>query len=51
MLLCLPLSLGFGVAGLVYDRRKFYALAALLILGAMIAYYCLMVSTIVHSVR
>jgi hypothetical protein len=44
MLLSLPASLGFGLAGLVYDKRRGYAIAALLILAAMIAYYCLTIS-------
>lgn len=51
MLLCLPLSFGFGLAGLVYDKRKGYAIAALLILAVMIAFHCLMVATTAHSVR
>ncbi len=50
MLLCLPLSFGFGLAGLVYDKRRGYAIAALLMLAAMIAYYYLTISRLAPRV-
>ena len=35
MLLCPPLALGYSVAGVTKDERKFYAAAMLVISGVM----------------
>jgi hypothetical protein len=33
--------LGFGVAGVARDERKLYAIVAIIIAGALVAYYLL----------